>query len=79
MDRSLALIDQRRKDMQARIFPVFLVLAMVVALVVGGAIGYVVKPPSLVSGPTRYVMVIATSPTSTTSDSCEFHSGHKAC
>ena len=73
--------------MQARLeirrFPstlLVIVFALVAALVIGGALGYTLKPTSVTSGPPRVIVV----PTDqldnpSVSDSCVFVGTHKEC
>ena len=73
--------------MQARLgsnrFPSMLVailFALAVTLLLGGTLGYTLKPASVVSGPTHVIVVPAGQPSSANTDNrCEFIDHHKAC
>jgi hypothetical protein len=58
---------------------VLIVFALAAALVLGGALGYTLKPTSL-SGPARVIVVPDTpSVYSSVNDSCVFVGKHKEC
>ena len=72
--------------MQARLeirrFPsmlVALIVAAVAALVIGAALGFAVKPATLVSGPERVVVVSSDTSGSSSANDCTFAGHHKYC
>lgn len=72
--------------MQARLqftrFPVLLfsvIFALAAALVLGGVLGYVLKPTTIVPGRTQVLVVHDSAGTNRGADGCIWIGGHKAC
>jgi hypothetical protein len=68
-------------SLEIRRFPTRLAattLAVAAALAGGGALGYTLRPPTVLSGPTRVVQLQAPSQPSVHND-CIRIDGHKAC
>jgi hypothetical protein len=72
-----ARLELRRFPTTAESF----ILALVVALLIGGSVGYVLKPATAVSSPTRTVYVNQAQPAAydSSGDSCIWVNHHKAC
>ena len=56
-----------------------LVFALAAAMVLGGTLAYVLKPPTLVPGRTQVLVIHDTLEPSPNSDACLWFNGHKHC
>lgn len=72
--------------MQARLsfvrFPstvVAVAFALMASLVLGGVLGYTIKPPITIPGPTRIVYVYDAGTSGAQQDQCSWINHHKAC
>ena len=72
--------------MQARLqlnrFPTMLVsviFALAAAIVLGGTLGYVLKPPTLVPGRTQVLVIHEYQDLNPRADACIWFDGHKQC
>lgn len=69
--------------LEIRRFPstlLVIVFALVAALVLGGALGYTLKPTSVTSGPSRVIVVPSDALSNpNVTDSCVFVGKHKEC
>ncbi len=72
--------------MQARLqlnrFPTLLVsviFALAAAMVLGGTLGYAIKPPTLVPGRTQVLVIHSYLDSNPRADACIWFDGHKQC
>jgi hypothetical protein len=56
-----------------------LIFALAAAMVLGGALGYVLKPSTLVPGRTQVLVIHDNADASPRADACLWISGRKAC
>jgi hypothetical protein len=56
-----------------------LIFALAAAMVLGGTLVYVLKPPTLVPGRTQVLVIHDNADSSPRADACLWISGHKAC
>ena len=60
---------------------VAVIFALAATLLLGGTLGYVLKPATVVSGPSHVIVVPASEPNALNADgnTCVFINHHKAC
>jgi hypothetical protein len=59
------------------LFP--LIFALAAAMILGGTLAYVLKPPTLVPGRTQVLVIHDNANSSPRADACVWIRGHKAC
>lgn len=59
------------------LFP--LIFALGAAMLLGGTLAYVLKPPTLVPGRTQVLVIHDNAESSPHADACKWIRGHKAC